>query len=311
MQEEKNKVTTSPILTVVYNLLLTTYFLRKSKYLFPLWRRFWDIVALKKGKYVNTYIHGSRAIVPVGHWYLLVLKTYPKFNSPLKSLINYAEKFYSRDLVVVDVGSAVGDTVLLIEEISSKKNRYICIDGDIEYNTIVKENLKHLGERFHLISSLVSSIDEEIGIIVKDNPTTGTANSEIKERASYLDELLKNEKNIDVIKIDIDGFDGRAISGAREILNKFSPMVIFEWNVPLYESLNNDILEPFKVLNSSGYTKFYWFDNFGNFLLFQNSFEESVLFEMAKLSNLKFSSSGLHYDIVAVKESNDFISYIN
>jgi len=311
MKEEKNKIHTSPFLTAAYNLLISTYFLRKSKYLFPVWRMFWNFVASKKGKYVSTDIHGSRAVVPVGHWYLLVLKTYPKFNSPLKSLIRYAENIYSRDLVVVDVGSAVGDTVLLIEEISSRKNKYICIDGDIEYNLIVENNLKHLGGRFHLINSLVSSTDEEIGKIVKINPTTGTANSDIKEKASYLDELLKNEKTIDVIKIDIDGFDGRAISGAREILTKFSPMVIFEWNVPLYERLDNNILEPFKVLNSSGYTKFYWFDNFGNFLLFQNSIEESVLFEMAKLSSIKFSTSGLHYDVVAVKESNDFISYIN
>jgi len=311
MQKEKNRVPTSPFLTFAYNILVSTYFLRKSKYLFAVWRKFWDMVARNKGKYVSTHIHGSKAIVPVGHWYLLVLKTYPKFNSPLKSLIRYAEKFYSKDLVVVDVGSAVGDTVLLIEEISTRKNKYICIDGDVEYNYIIKENLNHLGERFYLINSLVSSKNEEIGKIVKDNPTTGTANSSIKEKASFLDDLLKNEANIDVIKIDIDGFDGRAISGATEILNKFSPMIIFEWNVPLYESLHNDILEPFKVLISSGYSKFYWFDNFGNFLLYQNSIDESVLIEMAKLSNLKYSSSGLHYDIIAIKELNNFVEYIN
>ena len=311
MQEEQKKIYSSPLLTIVYNTLLATYFFRKSKILFPIWRKIWDLVASNKGKYVNTYIHGSKAMVPVGHWYLLVLKTYPKFNSPLKSLIRFAENHYSRDLVIVDVGSAVGDTVLLIEEISSMKNKYICIDGDTEYNLIVKENLKHLKDRFYLINSLISSNEEEIGKIVKDNPTTGIANSEDKEKASYLDELLKNEKTVDVIKIDIDGYDGKAISGAIEILNKFSPMVIFEWNVPLYQSLSNDIFEPFNALYSSGYNKFYWFDNFGNFLILQNSIDLSVLTEMAKFSNLKFSSSGLHYDIVAIKESNDFIDFIS
>jgi FkbM family methyltransferase len=311
MQEEKNKIFSSPFLTIAYNTLLATYFFRKSKFLFPLWRKFWDLVAHNKGKYVSTYIHGSRAIVPVGHWYLLVLKTYPKFNSPLKSLIRHAENYYSRNLVIVDVGSAVGDTVLLIEEISSMKNKYICIDGDAEYNLIINENLKHLKERFYLINSLISSNEEEIGKIVKDNPTTGIANSEKKEKASFLDKLLRNENTIDVIKIDIDGFDGKAISGASEILNKFSPMVIFEWNVPLFESLKNDIYEPFKALYSSGYNKFYWFDNFGNFLLLQNSYDESILTEMAKFSNLKFSTSGLHYDIIAMKESHNFIEFIN
>ncbi len=300
---------TSLLFSVLYNLLIKTFWTRKIKFLFQIWQVLWKI-SDRKGVFVKTKVHGYPAIVPSGHWYLLVLKKYKKFNTPLVSLLDYTETKLKRKINIVDVGSAVGDTVLLLEGCSKNRlNTYVCVDGDDEYIDIAKENLRFAGDRVRLIHTLISDNYEPIGKIIKNNPTTGTASSEDLLVPKTLDSILESESEIDLVKIDIDGYDGRAISGMSETLKKFKPNIIFEWNVPLFEKTNNDLFQPFKVLNEVGYGHFFWFDNFGNFLFYQKNIRVEDLEVLSIYSKNNFMKTGFHYDIVSIFNDNDFINF--
>jgi FkbM family methyltransferase len=295
--------------SLAYNILVRTFWLRKTKLTYTIWRFFWDLCDNQK-IFITTKIHGFKAILPAGHWYLLVLQKYLKFNQPIVSLIKYLEFLHKRPLKIVDVGSAVGDTVLLIENRSSYKHNFICIDGDPDYIKISENNLSFLKERIKLIESLLSADFGLIGKIIKDNPTTGTSKSEELVPSSTLDFLLNSEKKIDFVKIDIDGFDGQAIGGFKNILTTQDPIIIFELNIHLYHLTNNNILKPFTDLIECGYKHFYWFDNFGNFLFYQKGINENELEKMARYSTLMTKVNGYHFDIISMKNDSDFIEFI-
>lgn len=302
---------TSLFFSYVYNLLIQTYKCRKLGFLYRLWRFFWDFTLRFKGVLVYTKIHGFDAVVPIGHWYLLAIQNYPKFNRPLLYLFEYEKSLKSDGLVVVDVGSAVGDTVLFLESKYPGINNYLCIDGDEEYNQIIEKNLALLQGRYVLINSLVSDKKEKIGKIEKENPTTGTSSSSVLADADSIDNLLNSFSKIDLVKIDIDGFDGVALSGSREIIKRHSPSIIFEWNVPLFEKTKNDKYKPFLILSELGYEHLFWFDNFGNFLFYQKEPKIEEIEAMANFSLSMEKKNGYHYDIVALKVNKNFVSFIH
>ena len=297
--------------SIIYNLLIFSYRARKINFLYKVWQFAWKFSLRFTDYYAVTKIHGSRAIVPVGHWYLLVLQNYPKFNHPLLYLVKYSISRKNRPLSIVDVGSAIGDTVLFIEEKYKGVHSFVCIDGDSQYNTIIKHNLDFLDERFTLVNSLVSDKSEKIGMIEKENPTTGSSTSANLADASSLDLLLLENKVIDIIKIDIDGFDGKALAGASDVLKLKSPSIIFEWNVPLFLKTNNDIMLPFESLEKCGYNDYFWFDNFGNFMFYRRGVSYEELEVLAELSVRMFEVSGLHFDVVALKEGRGFIDFVS
>lgn len=301
---------TNYTLSIIYNLLVKTYKFRKISFFYKIWRFFWDLSSNFKNKFIKTKLHGFDAILPIGHLYLLYIQNYKNFNHPLISIVKCILGNKKTKLTIVDVGSAVGDTVLLLESLFPNKNTYICIDGDLEFNQIINNNLKFLGNRFKFINSLVSNKTEKIGKIVKPNPTTGSSLSEELQDADSLDNLLKDIKSIDIIKIDVDGYDGLVILGASSILKKLSPAIIFEWSVPHFKKTNNNIYIPFEELSKAGYKHFYWFDNFGNFLFYRIGYDKNEIEFMGSYSEELLEKRGYHYDIIALKESSDLLTYL-
>jgi FkbM family methyltransferase len=298
---------TSKIFSFIYNLLISSYILRKIPFLSKLWFWTWKSQKSAYKGLVHTNLHGHNAIVPNGHWYILVCKLYTNFNKPLLALCREVVSTRGNNINIVDIGAAVGDTVFLIESKFGKHiNHYICIDGDEEYIQIIKENLKSLGERCTIISALISDKNEEIPEILKIDPTTGSANGSKKTTSKTADEIILSRglKSIDLIKIDIDGFDGKAIGGLKGVLELHQPPIIFEWNPPLYQLVENSIFQPFEVLTDFGYSDFLWFSNTGQFSHYEIGFNKEVIKFLASYCESVKNISGAHFDIIAIHRND-------
>ncbi len=255
---------------------------------------------------VSSRLHGHPVVLTNGHWYSLVCRQIPKFNQPLFSLVE-ALSAKKTKLKVVDVGAAVGDTVLFLEtNFSGKIDHYLCIDGDEEFFSFQEFNLKSVKNKCTKIFALLSDSAEMVSAIDKKDPTTGSSTGEKKVMGKTLDQCLSESgmKGADVIKIDIDGFDGKALGGAVETLKNQKPYVIFEWNPPLFELVGNDQLQPFKVLTNCGYSQFIWFTNKGDFSHFENGYQESSLLKTVQLCMDLSSVNGHHFDIIALPENS-------
>lgn len=284
-----------------YNFLINTVALQSKKLFAKIWKKLWDASCRRFKGPVSARIHGTKAIMNYGYTYPLSVRIFPYLNAPFVELAYQTWKAKGNKVTVADVGAAIGDTVLLLSaNLPNAFRSFVCIDGDPEFFGYLEHNLQHVPEK-HLICCLLSGADEEISDLVHIH--TGTASSQSIERrtATTLSKVIKEE--IDLLKIDVDGFDGRVLLGAADLLNRSHPSVIFEWHPILCQQTGNNWTDHFKVLVSSGYSRFLWFTKFGYFSHFSTGNSESDVNALAEycLANV---SKDWHYDIVALHDTS-------
>ena len=255
---------------------------------------------------VTTFIHDQQVLVNCGYSYPITTRTVPTYNQPLIELVHQAAKSLHRPIYFVDVGAAVGDTILLVSS-NCRENveHYFAVDGDKEFFDYLTHNLSGRND-CTLFNALLSSDEGSMQSLIRTHQGTASAQGTGEVQSTTLDKLLQDaisQSKVDVIKIDIDGFDGRALSGAREAL-KIASAVIFEWHPILYQQTGNSWLEPFRILTECEFTNLVWFSKFGNFNQFTNVPDRESLDKMAEYC-LADIGDDWHWDIVALKSDTD------
>jgi FkbM family methyltransferase len=266
----------------------------------PIWNRLyrrldrWNVP-------VTTHIHGHRVLLNSGYTYPLYIRRYPSLNSPLLELVYQSHKVLGRPITFVDVGAAIGDTVLMIDSLcAGMVQNYICIDGDAEFFGYLQHNVSHL-PNVRCINKILSSASGLERSLIRTHGGTASAQGDNRVDAKMLDEVIVEDESIDVLKIDVDGFDGEVLSGAQKILSRHRPSVIFEWHPVLCKQTDNNCLRHFDALSSAGYRDLVWFTKYGQFSHFSGLDRTSI----TRLSLLCQESTALldwHYDVVALPE---------
>jgi FkbM family methyltransferase len=239
-----------------------------------------------------------------GYTYPLTIRLYPTFNAPLLEIVHEVYRLKGRSVSLVDVGAAIGDTVLLVESnCPDLISDYVCVDGDPEFFEYLKTNLSFL-KNVRCILVQLSRLGGLGASLVRIHAGTASAQGAAQVKTSTLDEVLAtcSVGPIDVLKIDVDGFDGEVLSGAMNILQKYQPCVIFEWHPILCAQTGNDWHEAFKSLIAAGYDRFIWFTKFGTFSHFMFRYHQPSVEALANhcLSDVP---EDRHYDIVALHDS--------
>lgn len=83
--------------------------------------------------------------------------------------------------------------------------------------------------------------------------------STIKTQQVALDELIKNHKfllPVTLIKIDTEGYELFVLKGASEILKKYKPLLIMEYNIHFMHRYNYHLKDIIDFLKSFGYQNF-------------------------------------------------------
>lgn len=294
--------------SAIFNFLVNTIaFKEKSK----LFRKFWDYTFFKStNSYsgaVSTTIHGYRAIMNNGYSYPIYARRFKNYNNPLIQLVYTVNKHYDRKVVIVDVGSAIGDTnLLLIRNLPESIDKFYCVEGNTEFFSYLEDNMKVFDNNL-LFNNLLSDKDDSlINNLEKTHLGTASSIGSTEISSITLDTLLlqTNPKEIDIIKIDVDGFDGKILKGSTKIILKFKPLIIFEWHPLLIKKTNNNLNEPFDVLNQLDYNIFIWFTKYGKFSHFTTNKELENIQIINELCIRNIHDWDFHYDIIAVhKES--------
>ncbi len=162
---------------------------------------------------------------------LLVRKVEPEFL--------WVKEVLSQDAVFMDVGSNVGAYLYILENHLSPENIFA-----FEPNSQLFRRLKRLFPKVQLFSvalSDVSTVAEfKIPIINGEKVhTRGTLQTSIKEKneektivqraeVKPLDDLDLNLKNLDFIKIDVEGNEMQTLRGARKTVEKYKPILMVE-----------------------------------------------------------------------------------
>ncbi|MCX7698096.1 MAG: FkbM family methyltransferase [Candidatus Goldbacteria bacterium] len=154
-------------------------------------------------------------------------------------IVKLIKKYLKKDDVFVDVGANIGCHTLIAAKICKK---VIAIEPEPNVRNRLIQNIKlnnlknvivydyaisdYVGEG-NLYPPLDDNSHKGLSCLIYKNDLN-LKNESIKVKVITLDELLKNEEKINFIKIDIESFNRTAIFGAKNIIKKFNPIVLYE-----------------------------------------------------------------------------------
>ena len=250
-------------------------------------------------------LHGFPIRLNGGNPYPFLLAENPFFNQPLAELVRQVSNVHGRQLVIIDVGASLGNTVLLLQEQAAPTiARIHCIEADHEFIKLLIENTEQF-PNVVLHQAMLAAEAKDVRSLVHHHPGSATAVGAHNVRATTIDELLLlHASRFDILKIDIDGSDGEALAGAQKMLKRDQPAVIFEWHPALIHQTGNDPYKPFSVLSDAGYTRFLWFRNTGHFSHFSRPGDPEVETWMHYLRAMQ-PNADPHFDIVALPTTLD------
>ena len=249
-------------------------------------------------------VHGYPALLNPGNIYPFIIQDLPLFNAPLVELVFQAFSAKGGTLRFVDVGAATGDTVLLLKQkCPDMIDEFICIEGDAEFFKLLSRNMAQF-EDVRSVQTVLSREPMQIRSLVKHHPGTAAAMGDSFITAVPLDDVEEIQAlPIDVLKIDVDGFDGAVLSGSKATIISDNPVVIFEWHPKLIIVTGNDPAEAFTVLAECGYKRFLWFDNMGPFSHFSGAATPGSLEKTVKYLLDVNHRRDEHFDVIALPNS--------
>lgn len=151
----------------------------------------------------------------------------------------WIKEVLTKDSVFMDVGANVGAYLYTLENHLKQENVFA-----FEPNQQLFKRLKRLFPKVNLFSVALSDISTvaefKIPVINGERVhTRGTLQTSIKEKneektilqkveVKPLDELNLNLKNLDFIKIDVEGNEMQTLRGAQKTIEKFKPILMVE-----------------------------------------------------------------------------------
>ena len=251
---------------------------------------------------VRTRLHGRIAEINFGHPYPISVQLYETYNELLVELVRATAASDDRPAAVLDIGAGIGDTAFLLSsKCPSAVRAIVALEGNPDFLGFLTRNLDRLDISTVIVPSLVSDRSGDVPSLVRVHSGTASMKGVSDAVATALDVLWETGTigSPDVVKIDVDGFDGRVIAGGSRFLSSVRPSVIFEWSPQDLEATGNESHQAFGVLNECGYDRFIWYDKFGRFTHVSTRVDDA---ELALLRNICLRSTlpDWHYDVVAL-----------
>jgi len=292
--------------SITYNGLVAASSLRRLPGVGALWQRAWAKACDRWDEPVSTQLHGQDVLLNFGNLYPITVRTVPTYNAPLIELVAQVSSTLGRPVRIVDVGAAAGDSVLLLQQrCPGMVSRFDCFEGHDGFFRLLDHNVGDLQQtRLHHV--IVSDAAGPERSLVQTHRATASMQGSGTVTATTVDLELPTA-DIDILKIDTDGFDGKVLVGARDLLARCLPAVIFEWHPLLCKATGNDDLLAFTTLAAIGYRTFAFFTKHGVFSHFVVDAEASRA-ELETLSDYCRSTTtrpDWHYDVVALPQNTD------
>jgi len=176
----------------------------------------------------NLYLYYKKGDRVIGE--RIALGKYEEFETKL-----FLERL-GPEMVVVDVGANIGYYTLLA---AKRVKKVMAIEPDKECFEILKKNVKENGLKNVVLINSAAGSKKEKRKLIKDSENMG--NSHFGEgkgelvTCERLDELLKNEQKISIIKIDTQGWEPEVIKGGEKIIKRDAPEMFMEYSPADYK----------------------------------------------------------------------------
>jgi len=218
-------------------------------------------------------------------------------------------------LTCIDVGANIGDTVSLMLD-SPQSNladasNFLCVEGVDDYYQLLKKNTEKYNNVICEKLFISDSEQTQKKSLTKTNSAAYLSQTTSEEGNDFemttLDKLVSEKYpqffKTNLIKVDTDGYDYKAIRGAKNIIDANHPALFFElspWH--LKNVGNEDPLSIFEFLTSHNYSKALFYDNVGYPVGVFDFKDTEVLSNLLSYAGLKKKDS-LYFDVLAFSQS--------
>ncbi|MSU35322.1 MAG: FkbM family methyltransferase [Pedosphaera sp.] len=234
-----------------------TFSTRQFARLRRLWLRFSDPL-------IEWELEGRKLRLPLSHDLPFTYRDHPLFCRNLTRLCQWV-RTRSSELRMIDVGANVGDSWCLARPIDG--DRFLLVEGSPRYHDILLKNTAGTPG----VSVINALIDETPGtpggtFILREGTARvvpGPGGSVPKATLDQLTAPPDGGVGWNLLKTDIDGFDLRALHGARDLLRRDRPVVFLEFHPNLLDTAGDDPLRLFSLFKSLDYPHLLVYDNAG------------------------------------------------
>lgn len=167
---------------------------------------------------------------------------------------------YVKDKVFFDVGANVGSYTMIL----AKSAKRIYSFEASSFNAEILRNFVAISKQdnIEVINRAVSDISGD-QITIYSSPDTGGNNTRFHDfggggesvKTITLDKFVQDHEieKVDVIKMDIEGSELAAFTGAQEILNKHRPVLLIEFHALVAKQAGWELMELYRLLTKYGY----------------------------------------------------------
>lgn len=185
------------------------------------------------------------------------------YESEVQKIISFSLKAGSNAL---DIGCNIGLQSLRMSAIVGPKGKVLAFEPLTYLREKSKRNFRlNLANNITLLpialsdieSTLTLTIDEHVfnqGTFSLSQLSSGTSEEIVEVRVADSIEEIKKLTSLDLIKIDVEGFELNVLKGLKETLTRLRPRIIFEYDVNYWARNNQDINECFTFLKNLNYT---------------------------------------------------------
>lgn len=168
----------------------------------------------------------------------------------------YTDAFFKKVLgegdTFLDVGANIGYYTRLASKLVGKRGIVHAFEPNPAAIRLLEKNTRNLSN-VHLHETAVSDAEGICDFSVNKYGETSAiglnpaAKYVVRVRQNSLDNLFLDEARIDVIKIDVEGFEKEVLFGAKDIIGKHHPLLYFEY-ISIYASNRGFRFADFKSL---------------------------------------------------------------
>lgn len=177
------------------------------------------------------------------------------------AIVRLARALLPRDGVFVDVGANVGLHTLAVAHHVSQGGAVVAFEPHPVNHHLLIHNLAQNRLR-HVVA-------ENLGLAEAEATLTGTARAgggnwslaslgdyRFEVRLARLDDYLSDHPlpRLDLMKIDVEGAEVRVLRGARQTIERFHPLIVFEVCPSWLAKMQTSAAELFAELRSHGYS---------------------------------------------------------
>ncbi len=175
--------------------------------------------------------------------------------------VAFFEQTIRADDVVVEVGANIGAHTLILADLVGPQGRVIAFEPTSYAQRKLRRNLSlnpHLASRVIVRTEPVSNHELATPVLtIKSSFPIGTRKA-ADETLSTAPIALDNERfnRVDILKVDVDGYDVKVLEGAQGLLAKHKPLVMIELCEYALKTQGNSVRDIFILLTSMGYQAF-------------------------------------------------------